>query len=254
MSLPIPSRPERPAILVTRPEPGASATARRLEELGFTPVLAPALEVRIRPDALAGEALPDLQAVLVTSANAIPALDPLRPLPLFAVGDATARAARAAGHQDVTSAGKDAERLLMLVRARLDPAGKPLLLASGEGQGAFLYQGLTQIGFTVLHRFVYCACPVQALPEQAEQALRILMEGASPSAGVPELKAVLFFSPETARSFVRLLDRAGLADGTSRLVACVISSATAEAITSLSWRDIRVAAQPTQDNLLALLR
>ncbi|AHJ64342.1 Uroporphyrinogen-III synthase [Granulibacter bethesdensis] len=254
MSLPISSRIERPAILVTRPEPGASATARRLDALGFTPVLAPALEVRIRPDALAGEALPDLQAVLVTSANAIPALDPLRSLPLFAVGDATARAAQAAGHQDVTSAGKDADRLLMLVRARLDPAGKPLLLASGEEQGAFLYQGLSQSGFTVLHRFVYCARPVQALPEQAEQALRILMEGAAPSAGVAGLKAVLFFSPETARSFVRLLDRAGLTDATSGLVACVISPAVVEAITALTWRDIRVAAQPTQDDLLALLR
>ncbi|MBX6747830.1 MAG: uroporphyrinogen-III synthase, partial [Acetobacteraceae bacterium] len=41
--------PSGPAVLVTRPEPGAEETARRLVALGFRPVLAPALVLEPRP-------------------------------------------------------------------------------------------------------------------------------------------------------------------------------------------------------------
>ena len=65
--------------------------------------------------------------------------------------------------------------------------------------------------------------------------------------------AVLFFSPATARLFVRLCQRAGLAEGARHITALAISPATAAVLTPLPWARIRVASQPNQDVLLALL-
>ncbi|MDE2575860.1 MAG: uroporphyrinogen-III synthase, partial [Rhodospirillales bacterium] len=72
--MPVPEpRPARPrTVLVTRPEPAAGETARRLAAMGFVPILTPALAVRRRAARLPAPG--ELQAILVTSANAIPAL------------------------------------------------------------------------------------------------------------------------------------------------------------------------------------
>ena len=64
----MPRVPKR--VLVTRPEPGASETARRLEELGFVPIKLPLQEIFALPvgtDAIRSK----IGAVAVTSANAI---------------------------------------------------------------------------------------------------------------------------------------------------------------------------------------
>ncbi|MDQ2632708.1 MAG: uroporphyrinogen-III synthase, partial [Pseudomonadota bacterium] len=100
-------------VLVTRPEPGASQTARRLDALGFRPLKLPLHEIRPLP-AVSG-AVPDaITAVAATSANAIrhaPAalLDRLSKLPCFAVGEATAAIARDAGFSNVVDGEGDAE-------------------------------------------------------------------------------------------------------------------------------------------------
>ena len=93
-------------MLVTRPEPGASETGRRLHVLGHAPLIAPVLRIA----ALAPRLPPPeaVQAVLATSGNALPALAGHRGCRLLAVGDATAARAREAGFGDILSAGRDA--------------------------------------------------------------------------------------------------------------------------------------------------
>src|SRR5512136_604668 len=92
----------RRGVLVTRPEPGARDTAERLRALGFVPVMAPAL--CIKPVAAALGDLAEIQAVVVPSGNALPALPAeLRGITVLAVGDATAARARDAGFRDVRS-------------------------------------------------------------------------------------------------------------------------------------------------------
>ncbi len=175
----------------------------------------------------------------MTSANAIPALPArLRSLPLFAVGDATADHARAAGFANTESAGRDAAALAALVTNRLDPALGPLLLAAGAGQGAALAVALRGAGFRVLRRIGYGARPARGLPAPARQALA--------RGGIGH---ALFFSPASARAAVLLLR--GLP--TAAVTALAISPATAAALTPLKWAGIRVASSPDQEALLALL-
>jgi uroporphyrinogen-III synthase len=233
--------PDSPrGVLITRPEPGASETARRVAAAGWEPVLAPMLELHPRPAQLPDPAR--LQAVLVTSASAVPQLPPaFHRVPIFAVGDATAKAAKRKGFADVASAEADAAALLRLVERRCRPAGGPLLLAVGAGQALPLLADLQAVGFRVHRRAVYAARPVRGLPREAREAMR---------AGT--IAAALFFSPATGRAFERLM-RGELRRAVAQSDAIVISAAVALAIDPLPWRRIRVASRPTQEQLLALL-
>jgi uroporphyrinogen-III synthase len=227
-------------VLITRPEPGAAKTAAALRTRGFNPITAPVLHI-----VPVGAELPPaagLQAVLVTSAQALPALGAHRGLPLLAVGAATAAAAIRIGHADVASADGDANALAQFVLARCSPSAGTLLLVSGEGQGEPLAKALQAGGFHVAHHAVYAARPVAALPASGRLAL---LSGT--------LYAATFFSADTARAFAALADRAGLRDTVAPVVAVAIAGAAAEALAVLPWRCVRVAARPTQDELLALL-
>jgi uroporphyrinogen-III synthase len=210
--------------------------------LGLAPVAAPLLEIAALPVDLPDPA--GVRAVLVTSGNAIRALPASwHATKLLAVGDATARLAREAGFADVHSADGDAPTLADLAARRLPAPGPPLLLASGARQGAALMADLRRRGFEVIHREVYAATPAPALPAVIAEALR-----------GEALRAVLFFSAETARAFVTLVGTAGLTLRVQDIEALAIGRPAGVALEALPWRAIRVAARPTQDEMLALLR
>src|ERR1700749_3989107 len=107
------------AVLVTRPHPDSATTAAALRARGYEVMLAPLL--RFEPVACSGLDA-DYGAVIVTSANALRAVEGqlgegLFKRPLFAVGDATATAARKTGFGKVTAAKSDADALRDLVLA-----------------------------------------------------------------------------------------------------------------------------------------
>ncbi len=217
---------------MTRPEPGASATARRLVTLGHEPALAPCLEIVSLP-----LRLPDqVGALIVTSGQAIAPL-PARwhGVPMFCVGDATANRARAAGFTRVESAGGDAGDLFRLIAARRLPGTH--LLASGERQGMALASQLREAGFSVLRRKVYAARPVRVLPPDVAADL-----------AAERIQAALFYSAETARAFVRLRPR-----NTVAITAYALSQTVAAGLNGLPWAAIRVAVAPTEADLMALL-
>jgi len=237
-----PPSPAPPGVLVTRPEPGAAETARRLAERGWRPVLAPALVLAPRPLRPAAA-----QALLLTSRAAARALAPgpaLPPgLPVLAVGEATAAEARGQGFTQVTAAAGEAKALAALVAQRLDPAAGALLLAVGEGYGQDLAAALRADGFRVRRRVAYAARPAHTLPPAAIAALR------HPG----DIGHALFASPRSATCAISLLREAGLAAAASGLVACAISGRVAAVLAALPWREIRVAPRPDQAALLDLL-
>ncbi len=219
-------------ILVTRPEPGASATAARLVAMGHEPVLAPCLAITPRR-----ARLPEHPAALiVTSGQAVPALpEALHNVPVFCVGDATAGKLRAAGFARVESASGDAGDLCRLISARQVPGLH--VMAVGERHGQALARRLRAAGILVARRAVYAARAARALPEAARAAL----------AG-GEIGAALFYSAESARAFISLKPL-----GTETMTACALSPAVAAALGGLPWREIRAALAPTEADLMALL-
>ena len=230
------------AVLITRPEPGAAETARRIAALGFEPLIAPALTIEISPVRL--PSADAVAAVLATSGNALAACWPaFQNRRLYTVGDATAERARATGFTDVISAAGDAAALASLVARDRQTRDETLLLVSGAGQGMALAAALRASGFRVVRRVVYRSLPVRDLPAAATHAL---------TAG--RVRAALFFSAETAQSFVRLVSRAGLTETMRSVDALAIGAAAGMALQVLPWRRIAVAVTPTQDAMLALLR
>jgi uroporphyrinogen-III synthase len=228
------------AVLVTRPEPGASETAERLRRMGLRPVLARMLEIETLHPVLPDPAT--IQAVLIASGNAILALPASwHATKLLAVGDATAARARHAKFTNVASADGDATALTALAVARCRPDAGPLLIAAGEGRGTELAASLSDRGFTVRVAEVYAARPATALPQDAIEAIR---------AGF--VYAALFFSAETARTFAHLV--ATERESLRGVLAVAIGQPVAVALRGLPWRSIRIAHRPTQDEVFACLR
>jgi len=220
-------------LLVTRPEPGATATAAQLRRLGFEPILLPCLT--IKPHAAKLPEAPS--AIIITSTQALPALPAsLHHISCFCVGDATAMRMREAGFKSVESASGDAKDLFKLIISRRIEG--PHLLAAGERHGLELARQLREAGIDVIRRSVYSVTPLRALPAAIRTAL---------AAG--EIDKALFYSAESAKAFIALQPPA-----TAQMESLALSPAIAQVLQGLPWRTIRVAVAPAEADLLALLR
>jgi uroporphyrinogen-III synthase len=204
-------------------------------------MLAPLLEPQFPDGALLeeGPVLDGVTAILATSANGIRALTRRtlrRDLAIFAVGPQTADEARRAGFLQVRSADGDAKDLARATMAWA-PAGTTLLHVCSDDAPGTLAELLSENGYAVRRRALYRIEPATELPPLVRDAL-----------AARSLDAAMFFSPRTARIFTALAQ--GLP--TDGLTAMCISGATAQALPSHAFAEIRIAARPNQDAMLAL--
>jgi len=205
---------------ILRPEPGASATANRARAAGFDPIIRPLFQ--ILPIDWQAPATAGFDAVMMTSANAARhAGEQLRPflsLPLYAVGQATAKAARDIGFKDVRTGESDAGALA----ARMVEDGI---------RRAFHPSGVERIpisvaGLEIVDAAVYRAEPIDPSPDLTDASL------------------VLVHSPRAARRLGELVsDR-------SSLRIAFISAQAAEAA-GPGWSATAIAERPDDEALLA---
>ncbi len=232
-------------LLVTRPEADAERTATALRACGHTVVVAPLLRIEPVEDAeIAAEAF---AAILVTSANAAPAIarhrrfTELRARPVFAVGGRSAQAMRAVGFADVVSADGDVNDLARLVTQRVK-SGASLLYLAGADRAGDIAGSLSEQGFAVGTVVIYRATAAAVLPSAAADALAGGIDG------------VLHFSRRSAEAFVRAARAAAAGeDALRKPTHFCISANTAEALAQAGATDIRIAAEPTEAALMALI-
>ena len=206
-------------VLVLRPEPGATATVQRARERGLGAVAMPLFEVE--PVSWIVPGATDFDGLLLTSANAVRAggeqLARLRGLPVHAVGEATAEAARNAGFSIASTGEADAGRLLQSI----DPGLKLLHLCGEDRKEPAASQKITRI------------------PVYRSRASGNVDLGRARDA------VVLVHSPRAGMRFAELLqDR-------SSISIAAISPAAAEAVGD-GWAIVESANAPTDDALLAL--
>lgn len=221
------------------------ALARALAERGIEAVFAPLLDiVALPPAADLDSQLTASQALLFTSANGVRALAAVtgrRDRQVFAVGDATADVARAAGFDRVVSAEGDVRDLAALVSRTLDPGRGSLVHLCGRDVAGDPVGTLREKGFTAEAVVLYEARPVEALPS----AILTGLVGEN-------LDIAMFFSPRSVRIFVSLVCRAGLAERCARLTLFTLSAAI-DAAAELPWQARYVAARPAMPALLAAI-
>jgi uroporphyrinogen-III synthase len=235
-------------VLVTRPEPASARTAAELERRGHEPVLLPFMHSIRQPEALGNPPGPDTAVIAVTSAEAMRVLEALPPetkrpflaLPAFAVGRATARAARGAGFESVAVADGDGKSLAKRLIAECDPAERILYL-TGTPRSPDFEAELARAQRLLDVRECYSMVPTPHPDTTLDEKL----------APMPE--AILVYSSETARRLFELYQ--GHPDrfdwGSSRFL-CL-----SEKIASVLPQEFQLRAywpmEPREDLLLLLL-
>jgi len=230
-------------VLLTRPRQDSEALAARLQAKGRACLLEPMLT--IRPLAGVRLSLESVQAFLLTSANGARALATAtaeRTLPVYAVGTKTAAEAQALAFENVYPAAGDTRALADLVAEKVDRKAGALLHAAGKTVAGDLAGALAERGYDVRREVLYEALPTQEFSAATAAALR---KG--------EVGVVLFFSPRTAATFVRLVGEAGFAPECKRITALCLSAAVAKAADAIQWQSLRIAAHPDEGSLLQAL-
>ncbi len=238
------------AILVTRPHPDDESTAAGLRARGFEVLLAPML--RFEPAAFHDDGDAHYGAVIVTSANALRGIEsqlkasPLLKLPLFAVGEHTAEAARRAGFEQVIPAKGDAASLRDLVaasvKAKALKKSRPLLYLAGADLARDLAGELGERGFTVVTQTTYRMVPLSRLPRETCDAF-----------AANQVEAVLHYSRRSARAFLDSVRAAGVEISALSVPQCCISAGVASVVRDAGATRVMAAASPDENALFAAL-
>jgi uroporphyrinogen-III synthase len=223
--------------IITRTMPGAQMTAQKIIEYNYEPIILPA--ALLNPTNAHIETQ-NIQALLVTSSNA-PRLaqlnDEIRALPVYAVGDATAKAANDAGFVNVVSAGGDASTLAVLAADRLKPKGGALMHLRGHEVAGDVSGLLKACGFEVKSTEIYQTIDN---PEFSGKINEILQN----NDGI-----ILFHSPKGAQRFAKYANFAHL----HQWSAVCISNGASIPIDEPVWKKFLIANRPNETSMLELI-
>lgn len=227
------------AVIIIRAEPGASATAERVEQMGLLPLVSPALALELV------SSVPDISfqgsaGLLFSSANGVrffTAVSSVRDTVAWCVGPSTAAAAQQAGFAEVHNANGNSSDLAKLVSENADASGGHLIHIANTAAGDVLQSSLMQAGFDV--RFVGLYTPIEAEGLSAESVM-----AAQSSKSI----CVLIHSAKGAASFAKLF--ASISDVQTTFI-CV-SDKAAQPVSHLG--ETLVADRPNEDALLQKLR
>jgi uroporphyrinogen-III synthase len=238
------------AILVTRAHPDNEATAAKLRADGHEVLLAPVL--KFEPVLFHDESEAEYSAVIVTSANAIRAVAPqlreldLIKLPLFAVGEHTAAAARDAGFADVIVAGGDAaalrDKVVQSARGKVLKKKSTLLYLAGADLSRDLSGELGAEGFSVVTQTTYRMAPVTHLPREVCDGF-----------AAHDIEAVLHYSRRSARAFLDAARGEGVEISALAIPQCCLSEAVAGVLREAGAAQVVVAATPDEIAIFAAM-
>jgi uroporphyrinogen-III synthase len=230
-------------VLVTRPEPGASQTAKRLRDTGFSPLVLPLSETRALPVVSAPERF---DAIAVTSANAIrrasrALLDRLAGSRCYAVGQKTAAAARDGGFADIVTGPGDAEALADAIISA-EKRGSAILYLCGRVRLPAFEERLRAAGIDVRPVETYDTVGIN---HESSFIRRLLDER--------PVDAVLLYSARAAEAFASIASRPELAFLFKAAGLFCLSSRVASAFGGYDTIQVHIAAEPNEEALLQLL-
>jgi uroporphyrinogen-III synthase len=232
-------------LLVTRPEPDASALAQELRGLGHEPVLQPLLE--FRSEDFDANALKTAEALIFTSGNALRALqeklklEDIAHVPLFCAGEKTARRASEAGFSCLAATARTAEELAAKIVNRCHK-GTRLVHVTGKHQAFDLAGALAREGGSLFTLSVYDMVPRAAFEASLVDAFKSGRIG-----------GVILMSPRTAEIFAGLCAVHGLIENVKGLCYFCLAKTVAKKLEPLDPAYLHIAEIPSRTALLALI-
>jgi uroporphyrinogen-III synthase len=228
-------------IALFRAREEAERSAAGLAELGLTSVVAPVTEPR------ATHAAPprgEFDAVVATSAKAFElmsaaAREAIAGLPLFVVGEQSARAAAARELEVADAPAADVAALTERLHARLAAPSRVIYLA-GRDRRSELELALRQAGHSVATVEVYAAEARKAWAAEEAEA-------------VSRCDAALHYSRRSAELSARLAARAGIADRFGGILHVCLSEDAAAPLLAMGAPNIRRAKSPQEEALFDAL-
>ncbi|MBI1339933.1 hypothetical protein GC169_06950 [bacterium] len=225
--------------LITRTEPGASATADRVRQRGLHPIIEPFS--RIEPIKFEPPTPP--YTAIFTSQNGVRSVFEAgltHVSAVYCVGDATAAEAHNLGFKNIHSARGDVEALFELIQSNVAVSGCPLVHFSNEQPRGDLVGRLKNAGFEA--RFVPVYRAVER-PAPGPELSRLL-------AGEARTDVVLIHAPRAGSLLAKwAAARTGAGSRVASLNVAAISHAAAEAVRSVADRVV-VADHPDEAALI----
>lgn len=235
-------------LIVTRPEPAASKTAEKLRALGHEVAVSPVLEI-----VATGSEMPSggFSMVIITSANALRVLEQhgfdqtLLDIPIYVVGDETAKKARELGFHNVHSATGNAKDLLALIKLQFiqsaDDKRSALYICGEHSTPGFTIE-LSKIGLIIQKWANYKANLVDQLTKKSLEFL---------SSGEPV--GILLYSARSAAQFNDNIERANAVYYLENIKIFALSDRVKNGLPIELQKVSEIANKPDEQSMVALI-
>lgn len=238
-------------VLVTRPRIAAEKTVNRLEALGHEPVALALFEPVHDLDAVSKSAIEPASGLVLTSSEAIRALETIGKLPedflalpVFAVGEKTAEAAQNLGFASIKIAEGDGKALAGLIVQSHQKNSTPLLYLAGEPRSPALEEALSAHDIAIK---IITAYRMQALEITAAEIRALFFR---------PVDAILLYSQMSAKRFFALatmLEPGELQAALGNANFLCLSPAIANIVPRHFAAAVRIAQKPSETSLFELL-
>ena len=228
-------------ILLTRPFHDSFDTHTQLEERGHEVIWEPMMEI-VPTNVKCPEG--EWDGVMVTSVHAVEALAKNvenKNMRIVAIGEATAKALRKVGFDNVISANGDGCDMVKKIK-EMFKHGDKILYPSAEDTAHNMEEKLGEVGIKCCRWVVYQAKEIAKFSEEVENMLKI-----------GEVEAVVLMSGRITKGFVQLFQKLQDKQKLEIPLFFALSNAIKEKLPE-EWKSkCKVAEEPNQDSLINLL-
>lgn len=233
-------------VLITRAEPAASRTAKKLSDLGHEPVICPIFEL-----ADTGGPAPenDAEHYIFTSANAVEILARRnwRPTNIqstaWCVGERTAKAAKALGFTKTPVATGGGAKLTEQIVAKDHKTNATFVYPTTPDRSFDMREALASFGITVEPVEIYQT--VKVVPDVS--LIGNFFTGS-------KTRAIFVFSDRSAAHLVDILNDFDELSGFDSILVISISQSAANIMLNCSWQGVYVSPQPNEASMISRLQ
>ena len=234
--------------LITRPLENAGSSLSLLKKKGHDVIHCPLLKVEYLPHKLSCDDMGEIDAFAFTSANGARAFlrlyhagDISKNCQIFCVGDASFQLFQENGFQHLFNARGDIDALFALLKSQVAKGKFIAHIATCDTAGDLVGK-LLNAGYNAQKYILYHVQNITAFDKKTYDAFE---KG--------EIKNILFYSPKTAKNFMNIIENTPIDIHFKSINAYCLSDNIANVIKKLSWEAVKIAKNPNEQSLMALL-